>query len=152
MRIIIVRELGWKQKKHQVKGEYYIYHENSMIERLKCLELPWRNNEYGISCFPLGKYKGKKHYSPDFGWSIWIQDVPNRSEILTHAANFVGSPNPETGEPDLRGCVAPGLEFEDITGDGIVEVVSSAKAMKQILDCFDEGEEMDVIVTSEDEL
>ncbi len=89
------------------------------------LELPWKDNAVGVSCIPVGLYKMVLHVSPKFGRCYWLQDVPNRSEILIHPANFVGQ---------LRGCMAPGLTHADIDGDGHLDVASSKIAMGKLLE------------------
>lgn len=97
------------------------------------LELPWKNNERGVSCIPEGVYPVIKHNSPKFGSCLWVREVPNRSEILMHKANYVGSNNPKTGKSDLLGCIAPGSAHTDINGDGLRDIVSSGKTMDRIL-------------------
>lgn len=49
-----------------------------------------------------------------------MQDVPGRSEILIHVANYVNQ---------LMGCIAPGLYHRDIDNDGIIDVTNSGDAM-----------------------
>lgn len=63
------------------------------------VELPWRDNAVGESCIPPGVYRAIRHDSPIFGSSLWLQDVPGRTEILVHPAN---APH------QLDGCIAPG--------------------------------------------
>ena len=98
---------------------------NEQLEELcKTLELPWRDNERGKSCIPAGTYEVIAHKSPKFGQCFWVRDVPRRSEILIHPANFTRQ---------LRGCIAPGLDFGDIDGDGVIDVANSKKAMDKLL-------------------
>jgi len=66
------------------------------------IELPWRDNRNGESCIPVGGYRAIRHDSPTFGPTMWLQDVPGRSEILIHVAN---SPT------DLDGCIGPGDDY-----------------------------------------
>jgi hypothetical protein len=89
------------------------------------LELPWKNNQKRVSCIPTGIYRMVRHTSPKFGPCYWLQDVPNRSEILIHPANFVRQ---------LLGCIAPGLTHADIDGDGNLDVTSSKIAMGKLLE------------------
>lgn len=118
----------------QTEGRLYVFNDrNGIIDDLYSLELPFVNNQKFISCIPEDEYEVIKHISPTFGECFWIQDVPKRSEILMHAANYVGTPNPRTGKSDLKGCIAPGLQFSDLNGDGIREVISSRLAMTKLL-------------------
>jgi len=133
VRIIIDRRYG----KHQTVGRLYVFNERNGVE-YDCysFELPNLGNQRRISCIPEGTYTIIKHKSPKFGDCLWIQDVPNRSEILIHdKVNFVGSKNPRTGNSDLLGCVAPAESKMDIDGDGILDIApkSSTIALKKIL-------------------
>ena len=95
--------------------------DKQLLLRLRTIELPWLDNEVGKSCIPAGIYQARIHQSPKFGWSLWIHDVPDRTQILVHAANFVRQ---------LKGCIAPGLFHRDIDNDGIIDVTNSRDAMK----------------------
>jgi hypothetical protein len=98
---------------------------NEQLDELcKTLELPWRDNERGKSCIPAGTYEVIVHKSPKFGQCFWVRGVPGRLEILIHPANFTRQ---------LRGCIAPGLDFDDIDNDGTIDVKSSRKAMDKLL-------------------
>jgi len=101
----------------------------------KCftIELPWLNNQSRISCIPEGEYTVIKHVSPKFGSCLWIQNVPDRSEILMHVGNYAGSLNPATGKSDLLGCIAPGLLLADINNDDTLDISQSKPAMDRIL-------------------
>lgn len=102
------------------------------------IELPWRNNERNRSCIPSGEYLARQHVSPDFGRTLWVKDVDDRSEIVIHVAN---SP------ADLDGCIAPGLAFGWAADywDGVERprrdefaVWNSAKALGRLLDQMDD--------------
>lgn len=89
------------------------------------LELPDKNNKVGASCIPTGTYKVVRHDSPKFGACFWIKDVPGRSEILIHPANFTRQ---------LRGCISVGMDQKDIDNDGIIDNTRSKLAMSKLLD------------------
>lgn len=78
-------------------------------DQLLCysIELPWRDNNRNISCIPEGEYSLSKRYSKKFGWHVMVHDVPERSNILFHAAN--------DALKELQGCIAP---VSEITGPG----------------------------------
>lgn len=70
------------------------------------LERPWLNNKPYISCIPAGQYKVERdHYGRHRYYKLL--DVPNRSAIEIHPANYV---------KQLQGCIALGLGFEEKTG------------------------------------
>ena len=65
----------------------------------KTIELPWKNNQRGVSCIPEGEYFLQKRYSSRYGWHIEVAAVPGREYILFHPAN--------NAKTELRGCIAP---------------------------------------------
>ena len=89
------------------------------------LELPWKDNTPRISCIPEGEYTWIKHESPKFGLTLWLQGVPNRSEILIHPGNYTS---------EILGCILPGDSHKDINSDNIPDVTNSRATMAQILD------------------
>lgn len=83
----------------------------------KTLELADKNNARDISCIPKGTYEVK--------WLFWwsklkyayeVQNVPNRSGIKFHSANYYF---------DLKGCIGLGNNLVDINSDGKLDVVNS---------------------------
>ena len=75
---------------------------------LRTTELPWRDNATGRSCIPPGKYRCEIVNSPRFGKVYEVRDVPGRTNILLHAANFGG--DKELGwHSELLGCIAPAM-------------------------------------------
>lgn len=67
------------------------------------LELPWVDNQRGISCIPLGTYEVRLLPSKRWGRPIpHIQNVPGRSAIEIHIGNFLR---------DTDGCVLLGNRF-----------------------------------------
>lgn len=64
------------------------------------IERPWLDNTPYVSCISEGKFKMVRVDSPKFGREMWeISEVPNRTHILIHVANFVD---------DIVGCVGLG--------------------------------------------
>jgi hypothetical protein len=75
-------------------------------QMLFTMELPWRDNMPRMSCIPVGKYTCSIVRSPKFGKVYEIKNVPNRSHVLIHSANFAG--NSDLGySTQLHGCIAP---------------------------------------------
>jgi hypothetical protein len=105
-------------------GQIEVLEDGNVIETYYTLELPYKDNERRVSCIPTGIYQIKKHLSPKFGLVFWIQDVPNRSEILIHPANYTRQ---------LLGCIAVGMDHKDIDGDGEFDVVQSRSALVALL-------------------
>ena len=120
MKLILARSKTFSNDR-QTTGVLF----NEQLDELcKILELPWLDNVRRKSCIPEGEYRVMAHQSPKFGACFWVRDVPGRSEILIHPANYTRQ---------LLGCLAPGLDFGDIDGDGVIDVKSSRKAMDNLL-------------------
>lgn len=94
------------------------------------LELPNLNddgiegNERRKSCIPEGVYPVVRHNSPKFGKCFWVKDVPGRDGILIHPGNY---------HWHTLGCILVGIEHEDRNKDGLLDVVSSRRAMDLLL-------------------
>lgn len=64
------------------------------------IERPWLDNQKFVSCIPEGIYQVKPFDGNKYK-DVWeIMDVPNRSAILIHQANWARQ---------LEGCIAPGV-------------------------------------------
>lgn len=95
------------------------------------LELPDLNND-GIegnevrkSCIPEGTYRVTRHTSPKFGKTFWVRDVPGRTAILIHPGNY---------HSHTLGCILVGMDQKDMNKDGLLDNVSSKKAMSLLLE------------------
>lgn len=81
--------------------------------RFFTIEQPWRNNEIGVSCVPMGTYKLVPYNSPTHGQTFCLHNpslniygpgpfpVGGRSYCELHSANWARQ---------LEGCIALGLE------------------------------------------
>lgn len=88
------------------------------------LELPYRDNLPNVSCLPPGVYRAKWLARSASGKykRVWhIQNVPGRTGILIHAANFLHQ---------LQGCIAPGVTRGN--SDGLPCVWNSGAALNKI--------------------
>ena len=79
------------------------------------LELPWKDNQKGVSCIPHGNYKCRVRYRNESGnydyVHLLVQDVKDRSYILFHRGNYPS---------DSRGCILTGTHRAQ-TPDKILE-------------------------------
>lgn len=73
---------------------------------VRTLELPWRDNRRKMSCVPPGSYRCALTNSPKFGRVYMLLDVPGRSHVLIHPANFAGDSS-LGWTTQLEGCIAP---------------------------------------------
>lgn len=108
----------------QTLGNLFIVEGTDILFQCKTLELPDLSNQKRISCIPEGIYTVVKHTSPTFGPCFWVQNVPNRDEILWHPANW---------KSQLLGCIAPGESHIDLNADGLKDVVNSKKTIDKLL-------------------
>ena len=112
----------------------WAYHPDATLGLIKfsdlefwSVERPWLDNKPNISCIPLGDYKLKWRESPKFGPTWQLEDVPGRTHILIHSANFAYQ---------LQGCIALGT---DLMGDTIA-VANSRKAVNLFEEVTEGGE------------
>ena len=123
MRLLLTR---YDYQEKQTLGRLFILdNNNAIIAEWDTLELPWRDNQRRVSCIPTGSYKARKHRSPRFGHCLWLQEVPNRSEILIHRGNY---------HKDILGCILIGKDLSDINKDGYLDVIDSRTAMYELMD------------------
>ena len=120
---------------NQTHGTLTVTDEETGVEVFKCrtLELPWLDNQRNISCIPEGYYDVDFRTSAKYPKHFILNDVPGRSFILIHQANYVGSKNPTTGVSDLRGFIAVGSKYGDINADGIAEILNSMKTLNELI-------------------
>lgn len=89
------------------------------------LELPWKENKRRVSCIPIGTYRIELERSKAFDRELWeLKDVPGRSEVKIHPANYVHQ---------LQGCIAPGMRFGNLDGDETPDIVGSTAALNRIM-------------------
>ena len=108
------------------------YHNDCTIGRLsygdfQCwtLELPLLNNASNVSCiYPAGGYKGQKHFSPNNGDCIAINNVMDRTNIQVHSGNYTSQ---------IRGCILVGDAVKFLDGDMIPDVTNSKNTLRALL-------------------
>ena len=83
------------------------------------LELPWNSNSVSASCVPSGLYNLVIRTGEKFGRRVHLEEVPNRTGILFHAANNAIS--------ELKGCIAP---VTHLTGP--YQGLSSRRALQRL--------------------
>lgn len=116
-------------------GGFFVIDEDRLLAHVKMLELPYLENRPQISCIPPGEYDCERIHHRKYGVCFWIKDVPDRSGIIIHIGNFAAERKRleralmSTKKIDTLGCPMPGLYFDDINGDGVLDVVASTKAM-----------------------
>jgi hypothetical protein len=89
------------------------------------LELPWRDNQHGISCIPPGVYTAKwidaaTLGAPHLGMVYHVLDVPGRTGILLHRANWAGD-TAKGYHSDLEGCLSIGEATGELIPPGRAE-------------------------------
>jgi len=89
------------------------------------VEPPWKNNEPYISCIPPGKYHAFVRKDGKNGKCIELRDVPGRTHIQIHVANWAWQ---------LQGCIGVGYDrWEYGVGrskdaiDGLIEIIPDQK-------------------------
>ena len=116
-------------------------------EEFYTAECPWFGNATGTSCIPEGIYSLGKRYSPTVkrtsanqfseGWEVL--DVPERSFIMIHPANFPLL--------DLEGCIAIGENYQiipDRMGVARNAVIKSRPAFKRFMELLETSDYWDL--------
>lgn len=93
---------------------------------LYTVERPWLANQQNVSCIPEGEFDCKPRFFHKGGYpAVEILDIPNRSDILFHIANW-----PE----NVLGCIGVG------SGLGVLAnkwaVLDSTQAFKEFMDFY----------------
>lgn len=96
---------------------------------LASLELPWKNNDQGVSCIPAGRYRLVPRSTQERGNHLLVENVPGREWILIHRGNYPS---------DVLGCILVGREHVDINGDRIPDVTNSRVALGQLTQIIQE--------------
>ncbi len=72
------------------------------------VEKPWHDNKPEVSCIPSATYECGIGESPKFGKVYGVKNVPGRTDILIHPANW---------QRQLLGCIALGRAIGEVMGD-----------------------------------
>lgn len=92
------------------------------------LELPWRDNQRGLSCIIPDIYIATPWYSPTLGRMVLrLEDKHGRKDCLIHNGNFAGDTTidvDQDGKPDLitqvHGCTEVGRGYGNVARpDGV---------------------------------
>ena len=96
------------------------------LDDFRCLslELPDRDNQEDISCIPAGIYDYYLRNSPKNGYVLELRNVPGRSYIQIHSANFTRQ---------IQGCILVGDSLKYLDNDSILDVTNSKATLKRLL-------------------
>ncbi len=98
------------------------------------VERPWLGNKPFESCIPQGVYRCKRYSSAKYPDTFEVCDVPGRSKILIHVANWT---------EDVQGCIGLGLDpMPDRFG-----VSKSRDAMNRFRARLRDVEEFDLLIS-----
>ena len=110
--------------------------------KCKTLELPWRDNQTGISCIMPDTYTCWRFFSPHLGDVLRLEDKHGRSACEVHPGNFAGDAA-KGMETQVHGCTLVGTGYEEINrldGQGTqLGIVESRKAIAQLIAVLSEG-------------
>ena len=97
------------------------------------VELPWKDNARGKSCIPAGRYLCTFIESPSHGPTYELVDVPGRTHIQIHSANYAGDASLGF-RSDLLGCIALGSALGILNGQLVVlNSIKTVEAFEQKL-------------------
>lgn len=115
------------------------------------LELPWKNNQNGVSCIPPGKYIAKKRTDSTPGtraglpFVYELKGVPGRSAIQIHPGNYAG--DKELGKKsNVEGCILLGMGIGNFNGQrGVIQSSQAVTAFNNALG----GRDVEIVITGE---
>jgi hypothetical protein len=116
-----------RYRPNETTGKWIVFDQDNKVLELVSLELPDRGNRQDCSCIPEGTYIMRKITRPNGNPAFLIENVPGRSEIEVHVANFAAG-----NKIDLKGCIAPGMYFSDINKDGNLDATESTNALNKL--------------------
>lgn len=122
--ILELIRMSRSSSKSQTLGILVVKEGNEVIFACRTLELGENGNKKNISCIPEGNYEITKRNSSRYGECIQIHGVQGREGILIHAGNY----NTET-----KGCILVGKGFEDLNGDGELDITNSKETLKKLI-------------------
>jgi hypothetical protein len=109
---------------NETLGAMFVLMDYELLFSCRTLELPWLDNQHKISCVPARVYDVIKYDSPNKGIVFLLQNVPDRDSIEIHSGNFT---------KDTLGCILVGSGFEDIDGNGTMDVIESRKTLDKLM-------------------
>ena len=102
------------------------------------LELPWHNNERGISCILPDTYAASLWFSPHMNRTVVrLEDKHGRADCLIHAGNFAGDDFTQ-----VHGCTEVGHGYGQIERpDGKMQfgILSSRQALEVLINQIGPG-------------
>ncbi len=124
--VVGLEVLRGKDDTKETLGDMRVLKDQSTILKCLTLELPWKDNEVGVSCIPKGVYTCKKvdgtHNIPY--QHISIENVPGRSGVCIHRGNLY---------TQILGCILVGDKYADINGDKEMDVTGSTPTYEKLM-------------------
>lgn len=126
MKAVLIRN----EKKDCNMGVFILTDKDKVIFTSNTLELPWKNNEFQISCIPTGTYKCTPRTSEKFKKHYYVDNVQDRDTILIHVGNYT---------KDTHGCILLGVKNTENT------LVKSRVTLDNLLKIAPKGFELTII-------
>lgn len=101
------------------------------------IELPWKDNQRGISCVPAGRYPVERVDSPAHGICLELQDVPGRGDCQFHKMNWAAAHGGKP--PESKGCIGPVTTLGEKPGIGFGSAQALAKLEALCFPVIDRG-------------
>lgn len=114
-----------------------IGYDGEFLMRCYTVERPWEGNRPNVSCIPTGTYRAKLGTFKGKYANYELQDVPGRSAIEFHIANFAS---------ELEGCIAPGryIDYDAVKKE--LGVFSSRNAFQAVMTFLNYEPEVEFVV------
>ena len=117
------------------------------------LELPWRNNQRGVSCIRPDTYRGWVWESPTMGHKvIRLEDKNGRADCLIHNGIWAGD-TLEGETTHVHGCTLVGHGYGVITWKGVTQwgIYDGIKTLADLIESLqnEDGSYDDVMIRYE---
>lgn len=118
---------------------------NAAGETFRCLtlELPWRDNQCGISCVCDDSYRATPWYSDHLDCDVLrLEDKHGRQNCLIHCGNFAGDVSLGM-ETQVHGCTLVGGRYGSLTnedGHAQLAILESRATLAKLIAFVGEGE------------
>ena len=142
MNVVITRQAS---SPSGTPGELQVTNSHGETLACKTLELPWKDNQPGISCIMADSYKATIWHSDHLDCDVLrLEDKHGRKDCLIHCGNFAGDVS-QGLETQVHGCTLVGSSYGTLTNDegkAQIAILNSRTTLKRLIDFVGRGEHL----------
>ena len=142
MKIVITRQAS---SPSGTPGELQVTNPQGETFACKTLELPWKDNQSGISCIMADSYPATIWHSAHLDCDVLrLTDKHGRKDCLIHCGNFAGDVS-QGLETQVHGCTLVGSSYGTLTNDegkSQTAILNSRVTLKRLINFVGRGEHL----------